>query len=82
MSYQICNGYNAYSIMPEGKVWDYDAVNDQWNVLHHSSLSLAVRMFFKYINDKQHFIPFIFPLQRRLDGINYHCFSLISGCKI
>ena len=37
--------YSSYSVTPEGKVWDYNATMDEWNILHHTSLSMSVRMY-------------------------------------
>ena len=36
--------YSSYSVTPEGKVWDYKATKDEWNILHHTPLSMSVRM--------------------------------------
>ena len=35
---------DTYSITPEGKVWDFDAIKQEWNILNQSSLSMSVRM--------------------------------------
>eukprot|EP01084_Bolivina_argentea_P235471 396224_1 len=42
---RITLSYDSYSITPKGKVWDFDSINNEWNILDHSSVSLEVPYF-------------------------------------
>ena len=42
---ELAIGFDEYSICPKGKVWDFDSVKNEWNIIDHSSVSMAIRMF-------------------------------------
>ena len=41
---QYAVAFDEYSVCPKGKVWDYDAAKNEWNIIDHSSVAMAIRM--------------------------------------
>lgn len=51
----VTAGFDEYCVTPKGKVWDFNATKNEWNIIDHSSVQMTVRTL-RYCID-----PFVFP---------------------